>query len=124
MNKSEKAYLLVTLAYSLLCFVVCVFWVHKFLAGVDRPVSGIIAAVSVAMTAALVIPSITGLMWKRMTLGGSIVQFVFLIMTMYGIPIAIWGITLLRRSLKQQAAANNGLARLRRPVRPDVVHEA
>ena len=111
MNRSEKAYLLVTLACSLLCSAVCVFWVHKFLAGIDRPVSGIIAAVCVATAAALFIPSITGLSLKRLTLGGSIVQFVFLIMTMYGIPIAIWGITLLRKSLKRQATANNGLDR-------------
>jgi hypothetical protein len=107
MKRSEKTYLIVTLVYSLLWSAVCVFWVHKFLAGADRPVSGIIAALNVVITAGLLVPTIAGLKWKRLTLGGSIVQFVFLIMTMYGIPIAIWGIVLLRKSLKAQATANN-----------------
>ncbi len=109
MKKSEKAYLIVTLVYSLLWSAVCAFWVHKFLAGVDRPVSGIIAGLNVIITCCLLIPSITGLKRKRLTLGGSIVQFVFLIMSMYGIPFAIWGIVLLRRSLKTQATANKRL---------------
>ena len=107
MKRSEKAYLIVTLVYSLLWSAVCVFWVHKFLSGAERPVSGIIAALNVVMTAGLFVPSIAGLKSKRLTLGGSIVQFVFLIMSMYGIPIAIWGIVLLRRSLKTQTTANN-----------------
>ncbi len=109
MKKSEKTYLIVTLVYALLWSAVCIFWVHKFLTGVDRPVSGFIAGLNVAMTAGLLVPSIAGLKWKRLTLGGSIVQFVFLIMSMYGIPIAIWGIVLLRKSLKTQATANNVL---------------
>ena len=109
MKKSGKAYLIVTLVYSLLWSAVCVFWVHRFLTGADRPVSGFIAGINVVMTAGLIIPSIVGLKWKRLTLGGSIVQFVFLITSMYGIPIAIWGMVLLRRSLNTQATANNVL---------------
>ena len=112
MKKSEKAYLIVTLVYAVFWSAVCVFWIHKFLTGADKPVSGFIAGLNVVITLGLLVPSIFGLKWRRLTLGGSIVQFVFLIMSIYGIPFAIWGIVLLRRSLKTQGTANNGMDRI------------
>ncbi len=102
MKSAEIAYHVAAILFSGLAYYVCVFWGRQYLAKNDDIASGMIACICFAMATSILIPSIVGLLQKRLTLGGSIVQLVFLFLAFpYGLPLGIWGIILLRRSLKQ-----------------------
>lgn len=104
MKKSEKIWLICTVLFALLVGVVSAFWVRQMLAEPDDYANRLIAATGFLSMSSILIPGITGLVVQRLTLGGTLLQLVFLfILFPYGLPLAVWGLVLLRRSLKEQS---------------------